>query len=89
MAATAKIPDDRARHYWDAEGKLKLAYQRVMKIDKPAWDVYYAYGRGAEWKREPPEPDYWMHQLRGLPAERMLDGDKLAVELRKLLEVTK
>lgn len=88
-AVTAKIPDERASHYWDAEGKLKLAYQRIMKIDKPAWDVYYLYGRAAEWKKDPPMPAYWMHQLRGLPAEHMLDGDKLAEEMRKLLQPAK
>ena len=85
-AAAEKITDARATHYWDGEGKLKLAYQRVMKWDQPAWDVYYAYGREAEWKNDPPAPDYWQHQLRGLPPERMLDGDKLAGEMRRLLE---
>lgn len=84
-AATAKIPDERASHYWDEKGALKLAYQRVMKWDQPAWDVYYVYGRGAEWKGEPPAPDYWQHQLRGLPPERMLDADNLAAEMNRLL----
>lgn len=84
-AATGRIADERASHYWDGEGNLKLAYQRVTKIDRPAWDVYYAYGRDAEWKTDPPAPDYWQHQLRGLPSEQMLNADKLAEEMRKLL----
>jgi hypothetical protein len=84
-AATAKIPDGRASHYWNADGKLKADYQRVMKMEEPAWDVYYVYGPDAEWKDEPPAPVYYMHQLRSLPPERMLDGDKLAEEMRKLL----
>lgn len=88
-SATAKIPDERTSHYWDEEGKLKVAYQKVMKMDMPAWDVYYVYGRNAEWKDEPPQPDYWMHQLRGLPSERMLDGSKLAEEMTKLLQKKK
>jgi hypothetical protein len=89
-AATAKITDERASHYWDAEGKLKIAYQRLMKMDEPAWDVYYVYGRDAEWKGEsPPNPDYWMHQLRGLPPDRMLKGEKLAEEMNKLLRKAK
>lgn len=88
-AATAKITDERAIHYWDADGKLKIAYQRLMSMDQPAWDVYYAYGRNSEWKNDlPPTPDYWMHQLRGLPPERMLDGDKLAEEIKKLLQLS-
>ncbi len=88
-AATAKIQDERASHYWDAKGESKEAYQRVMKMDEPAWDVYFVYGRDAEWKNEPPVPAYYMHQLHGLPPERMLDGDKLAEEMNKLLQQKK
>ena len=84
-AATEKIPDARASHYWDAGGGLKAAYQRVMKWPGPAWDVYFIYDRDAEWAKDPPAPDYWMHQLMGLPPERMLDGDKLAAEISRLL----
>lgn len=85
-AATAKIQDERASHYWDAQGESKEAYQRVMRMDEPAWDVYYVYGRDVEWKSDlPPIPAYYMHQLRTLPPERMLDGDKLAEEMNKLL----
>ena len=86
-AATAKIPDERASHYWDAAGKLKADYQRVMKMEEPAWDVYYVYGRDAEWKDElPPAPVYYMHQLHSLPPDRMLKGEKLAEEMNKLLQ---
>ena len=86
-AATVKIPDERASHYWDADGKLKVAYQRLMKMEEPVWDVYYVYGRDAEWKDElPPVPAYYMHQLRSLPPDRMLNGAKLAEEMRKLLQ---
>jgi hypothetical protein len=79
-----------AAHYWDADGKLRVAYQRLMKMDELAWDAYYVYGRDAEWKNSlPPLPVYYMHQLRSLPPERMLDGEKLAGEMKKLLEQTK
>jgi hypothetical protein len=89
-AATARIPGERARHYWDAEGRLKAAYQRALKKDEPAWDVYYVYAREAEWKDElPPAPAYYIHQLRSLPPDRMLDGARLAEEMRKLLQQTK
>jgi hypothetical protein len=86
-AATAKIPDERASHYWDEKGALKVAYHRALKMSELAWDVYYVYRRGVEWTGElPPAPDYYMHQLRSLPPERMLDGDKLAEEMNKLLQ---
>lgn len=68
---------------------MKTAYQKLMKMDEPAWDVYYVYGRDAEWNDKlPPEPAYWMHQLGGLPPERMLDGSKLAAEMTKLLQTS-
>ena len=87
LAATAKIPDERASHYWDEKGALKVAYHRALKMNELAWDVYYVYGRGAEWTGDlPPVPDYYMHQLRSLPPERMLDGAKLAEEMNKLLQ---
>ena len=89
-AATARIPDERASHYWDEKGVLKVAYQRALKMEEPAWDVYYVYNRDAEWKSElPPVPVYYMHQLRSLPPERMLDGAKLADEMNKLLQQAK
>jgi hypothetical protein len=84
-AATAKIADARASHFWDEKGSLKAAYQRVMKMEEPAWDVYYLYAGDAEWKGEPPVPVYYQHQLHSLPPDRMLDADKLAAEMEKLL----
>jgi len=86
-AATTKLLDERVSHYWDPQGELKKAYQRALKMDEPAWDVYYIYGREAEWTGDlPPAPAYYMHQLRSLPPDRMLDGKKLAEEMNKLLE---
>jgi hypothetical protein len=88
--ATARISDKRASHYWDSAGKLKVDYQQLMKMKEPAWDVYYVYGRNAEWKNElPPTPDYYMHQLRSLPRDRILDGNVLAEEMNKLLQQPK
>ena len=51
------------------------------------WDVYYLYGRRAEWKEGlPPVADYYPHQLRSLPPDRMPDGTKLAEDLQELLQ---
>ncbi|HEX6624987.1 MAG TPA: hypothetical protein VF064_14855 [Pyrinomonadaceae bacterium] len=85
-AATAKIPDERASHYWDEKGALVKAYGRVLRLGdgETAWDVYYVYGRDAEWGGEPPAPGFFMDQV-GLPGGQPLDGDKLAAEMRRLL----
>lgn len=84
--ATKYLPDRRVRHFWDAKGVLKEAFSAVLQIEQPAWDVYFAYDRDAEWKTErPPDPAYWMHQLRQLGQERRLDPDLFATEVNKLI----
>ncbi len=90
-SAMKKLPDSRVVFYWDAKGELTKSYSRVLQLgeDRPAWDVYLVFGRSAEWKTEPPAPNFWMHQLHGVSAERRLDGDGLAVEIRKMLQTTK
>jgi hypothetical protein len=86
-SATKRISDKRVQHFWDGKADLSEKYRRVLGIDQPAWDVYFVYGRDAEWKSElPPAPAYWMHQLGGLPRERYLDGDRLAAEINDLLK---
>src|SRR3712207_370608 len=82
------MPDRRVSHYWDGQGVLKGAYATVLKFEEgqPAWDVYFAYDRDDEWKAElPPDPAFWMHQLRQLGQERRLDPDLFAAEVNKLL----
>lgn len=87
-SARRRLPDSRVVFYWDAKGELTQGYSRVLQLSegRPAWDVYLVFDRTAEWKAEPPAPNYWMHQLRGVSAERRLDGDALATEIKKKLE---
>jgi hypothetical protein len=89
--ATTRLPDARVSHLWDAGGTLVKAYSRILRLSegRPAWDVYLLFDRDAEWKDEPPAPQDWMHQLPLAPAERRLDGDRLAVEARRLLNDAK
>lgn len=87
-SASKRLPDSRVTFYWDAKGELTQSYSRVLQLgeDRPAWDVYLVFDRTAEWKAEPPAPSSWMHQLRGVSAERRLNGETLATELKKLLK---
>lgn len=89
--ATTRLLDERVSHFWDGRGDLVKAYARVLQLGQgqPAWDVYLVFDRQVVWKDGPPAPIYWMHQLRGQPPEQMLDGDKLAMEINKLLQATK
>lgn len=88
--ATKRLPDERVRHYWDGGGELVKAYSPVLRLgaDETAWDVYYVYGRDDEWKDRPPAPGFFMDQV-GLTVGQPLDGDKLAAEMRRLLQQTK
>lgn len=88
--ATKRLPDERVSHYWDGEGELVKAYGRILKLegDQTAWDVYYVFSREVEWKDEVPAPTFFMDQV-GLPGGQELNADKLAIEIRKLLQQTK
>lgn len=84
------IPDYRAKHYWDNDRSLGLAYARVVELPRGralAWDIYFTYGRGAEWTSSPPEPAYWAHQL-GFDERLLLDGDALIASLEEALAET-
>ena len=86
--ATTRVPDVRASHYWDREGQLSKALAPVLQMSSgaKAWDVYLVYGRDAEWKETPPTPFSFMDKI-GLGHD--LDGDKLASEVKTLLEGTR
>ena len=85
--ASSLVPDERASHFWDAEGTLARTFSRVLDLPSgcPAWDVYLAYPPGIRWELEPPGPPYWQHQLGGLAVAPQLDGETLAAHLRRIL----
>jgi len=89
--AITRLPDSRASYFWDGSGEMAHAYSRVLRLPagRPAWDVYLLFGREADWKSEPPVPNYWMHQLGGLSSERRLDGRQFADETSRLLQMNK
>ena len=90
-SALRSLPDDRVSFYWDQKEETAQAYSRILKLrpGQPAWDVYLAFGRNAEWQTAPPDPDYWMHQLGGQPLERRLDGPRFAEVIKRLLQEVK
>ena len=61
------IDDPRVKHFYDPfpahlVGKA-FAKDRISR--GPAWDIYFLYKKGEQWKDVPPEPAEWMHQLGG------------------------
>jgi hypothetical protein len=51
------LTDQRVSHYWDEDLEIGRWYadNELYPIGSIAWDVYYLYGREAEWE-EAPEP---------------------------------
>jgi len=88
--ACSLVPDERACHFWDAEGVLQRTFSCVLNLTSgcPAWDVYLAYPPGARWDDEPPKPPYWQHQLGGAAMAPQLDGETLAAHVRLILART-
>ena len=86
--ATATMPDERARHFWDGAGYTLRAFAPVLRLPErmDAWDVYLLYGPDARWdEASPPAPDFWMHQLRGVDNAPELDRDVLGQRLAQMV----
>lgn len=77
--ATTLIPDARVRHFWDPGRAVGTAYALELGTSAPAWDVWMLFPPDARWTdARVPEPAWWEHQLRSLPAERYLDPHRFA-----------
>jgi hypothetical protein len=64
--ATAKFPDLRVTQFFDPSRTAGKAFAASLGHEgEVAWDFYFFYTAGAEWRQLPPEPEAWMHQLRG------------------------
>ena len=88
-AAAAKlIPDPRVRFYSDPRDGTGAAYGKLMKVPhgSPAWDIYFVFGMDAQWRNEPPKPQYWMHQLWEMDPKLLLKGPIFFEHVKKLLE---
>lgn len=82
--------DARVTQGWDGKRDVGDLYAQMLGLQGTAWDVYLLYPPGVPWVGEqPPHPSFWMHQLPeivGAPPKLFLDPDKLASELRGILD---
>lgn len=78
--ASRLISNRYTTQYWEETGIVGRLMQQVMGVDKYVWDFWAIYGPKAVWSDErlPPVPDFWQHQLDGLPADRKLDANVFA-----------
>lgn len=86
LERSAEFADKRVTYLWDQGLIAAKAWQKVLGLSGAAWDVYFLYKPEAKWKRRPPSPDFWMHQLSSAEGKApFLDEEKLQDETRKLL----
>jgi hypothetical protein len=86
--AAKLIPDPRVRFYSDPKDFTGAAYGKLMKVQhsSPAWDIYFLFGADAQWRNEPPEPQYWMHQLWTMNPKLLLKGPVFFEHVKKQLD---
>ncbi len=88
------ISDPRVKHFYDAYPAhlVGKAFAKNRISVGPAWDIYFFYTKGTDWKDAPPAPAEWMHQLGGggrADATRFRTGDDLVEQLHVAMhEVT-
>lgn len=87
IAATFDLFDDsRATHYWDDMGTSGIRFQRTLGLPSYAWDVWMIYAPGEKWDvKDPPQPQRWWHQLKGVSPEHRLDSSAFLKSLNSTL----
>ncbi len=80
-----EFSDKRVSYYWDGEKLAGKGWQKTLGVKREAWDVYLLYGAESQWDKEPPAPDFWMHQLGGLTHAPWLDEEKFEAKAKELL----
>jgi len=87
VPASRLISNRHTTQYWEETGITGRLMQQVMGVDKYVWDFWTIYGPQAVWSDEhlPPVPDFWQHQLTGLPADKMLDANVFAAKVDEFL----
>lgn len=84
-----RFPDKRVTYFKDPTSLAGDLWKRVLEIQREiAWDVYMLYSGGAEWKTDPPKPDYWMHRLWGVTNGPMFQEATFAAKLKEMLNQT-
>ena len=87
-AAMRLMEDERVAHYWDEHAFVGTAFApHIENLQPPVWDVWMLFAPVTVWDgNEPPEPDWWEHQLTVLShrPELRLDPDRFAAKALEL-----
>lgn len=80
------LPGKQVSRYWDPAGASEKTFESILKTPGSAWDVYMVYGPEQRWDGAlPPQPDFWMAQLGGIPSSRYLDAAEFAKQVQSRL----
>jgi hypothetical protein len=89
IALAREMTDPRIRWFHDPRHRAGRAIATSLGgTGQVAWDVYLFFDAGVEWKKQPPAPGQWAHQLGDKWADptRHHFGDELEPELGRLLK---
>ncbi|HKQ08141.1 MAG TPA: hypothetical protein VJ464_23650 [Blastocatellia bacterium] len=82
--------DERVNYFLDPDSLTGELWKPVLKLnDDIAWDVYLLYGPDAKWDKEPPQPNFWMHQLSGVTQAPRLNQMAFEAKLKEMLPTAK
>ena len=84
-----EFSDRRLSYYWDANKLTGQQWQKVLGTSRESWDIYLLYSAQSQWDKEPPKPDFWMHQLRGVTTAPSWDAGAFEVKVKELLNQVK
>lgn len=82
---TEEFNDSRVSYYWDGDKLTGAEWQKVLGIDKGAWDVYLLYGPNTRWDGATSAPAFWMHQLNGVTKAPCLNKTEFESKVREML----
>ena len=87
VGSLSLLSGPRVSHYWDPNGATGINYKETLDIPMYAWDLWFVYEPGVRWEdgELPPYPDYWEHQLPGLPSTKKLDATRFAAAVNSRL----
>lgn len=84
------FPDARVNYFLDPDSLAGELWKPVLKLTEDiAWDVYLLYGPNAKWDKDPPPPDFWMHQLGGVTTAPRLNQTAFEAKLKEMLPSAK
>ena len=84
--ASRLITNSYTTNYWEETGITGKLMEQALGVNKYIWDFYAIYGPKATWSDErPPIPDFYQHQLEGMPPEKHLDASVFATKVEEFL----